>query len=159
VSQSGKLNYNTVPAGLVVQTLTGNDAVVVSPSALNNINIVGSGGVTVTGNAITHTLVITAGTSQLNYTNVTTSPYVVQSTDDIMSVDCSGGPITIQLPNSSADGRVYIVKDRTGNANVNNITITTVGAGVNIDGFVTYDMNTQYGSVEITFGNSVYQVL
>lgn len=94
----------------------------------------------------------------LSYTNVNTTPYVVTATDTYLGVDCSGGAITIQLPNSTTTGRVITVKDRTGNANTNNITVTTVGGAVNIDGATTYVMNTQYAAVNVLFDGTTYQI-
>lgn len=114
-------------------------------------------GITVTpgANAIT---IATSGTSTLTYTNVNTTPYVVLSTDQFLGVDCSGAPITVQLPNTTTTGRVFTIKDRTGSANTNNITVTTVGGAVNIDGATTYVMNTQYAAISVLFDGTTYQI-
>lgn len=79
-------------------------------------------------------------------------------TDEYLSVDCSGGPITLQFPNAATTGRTYIVKDRTGSANSNNITVTTVGGAVNIDGATTYLMNTQYSAIELMGNSTSYEI-
>lgn len=105
------------------------------------------------------TLTISANPDlDLNYTNVNSSPYVVQATDQFLSVDCSGGAITVQLPNAPSTGTVFIIKDRTGSSATNNITVTTVGGAVNIDGATSFVMNTAYESINVIFGSSVYQV-
>jgi len=111
--------------------------------------------VTPSANAIT---ISASGTTSLTYTNVNTSPYVVLSTDEYLSVDCSGGPITLQFPNAATASRAYIVKDRTGSAATNNITVTTVGGAVNIDGATTFVMNTAYQSIQIIGNATTYEV-
>lgn len=121
----------------------------------------------IVGNTVSNTRMVTIDsvTSQLGeqampsatsytYTNVATSPYVVLSTDQYISVDSSGGPRTIQLPNAATLGQVFVIKDRAGTAATNNITITTVGGVVTIDGSATYVMNTAYQSVQV-IGNSL----
>lgn len=62
MSQAGILNRNLVPPippGTYVETLTGNDAVVVPADGAGNINVIGAGNITVTGNAGTNTETIT----------------------------------------------------------------------------------------------------
>jgi|SRR5277367_583218 len=150
---------NTLTASLVgtgaIQTLTGSTSGgAISPSA-GNININAGTGITVIGT--TNTLTI-ASNSTTAYTNVNTSPYVVLSTDSYLSVDSSGGAITVQLPNAATLGRTYEIKDRTGSAATHNITVTTVGGAVNIDGATTFVMNTAYESIAIMGNASTYEV-
>lgn len=120
-------------------------------------NITAGAGITVTNGAGSITISAT-GADLLAYTNVNTTPYVVLATDEYLGVDCSGVPITIQLPNAPATGRVFVIKDRTGSANINNITVTTVGGAVNIDGALTYIMNTQYAAIQVLFDGATYQI-
>lgn len=142
----------------VVETLTASSGGPVGPTA-GNINIFQGTGITTAGNPGTSTITIsTNGTQTLNYTNVAASPYVVAATDTYISVNCSVIPITVQLPNAPATGRVYIIKDRTGNANVNNITVTTVGGVVNIDGAATFVMNTIFESIQVIFNGTAYEI-
>jgi hypothetical protein len=144
-----------------VSTLTGNSGGAVSPAA-NNINVIGDGTtVNVVGNPGTNTLTISAvntGQTKLNYTSVTTTPYVVAATDDYISVTTTSLAITVQLPNAPATGRVYTIKDKTNNASVNNITVTTVGGTVTIDGATTYVMNTNYEAINVIFNGTNYEV-
>jgi hypothetical protein len=156
MSQAGQF----IPGGgpiAVVETLTGNTGGAVGPTA-NNINVVGSGGVLVTGNPGTSTLTITAPISTLAFTSVTTSPYVVAATDDFLGVTTSSIAITVELPNAPSTGRVYIIKDRTGTAATNNITVTTVGGTLTIDGGTTYVMNTAYEAINVLFDGTNYEV-
>lgn len=124
---------------------------------LGSAVITGGTGITVTPGANTITISGT-GTFIFNYTNVTTTPYVVLTTDDYLSVDTSTLAITIQLPNAPATGRSFIIKDRTGTAATNNITVTTVGGAVTIDGSTSYIMNTNFESINVLFGVSGYEV-
>ena len=114
-------------------------------------------GITITNGAGTITIGAT-GTITFTYTNVNTTPYVVAANDEFLSVDCSGGVITVQLPNTPTTGRAYIIKDRTGNAATNNITVTTVGGVVTIDGGTTYVMNTNREAINVLFNGTNYEV-
>lgn len=87
----------------------------------------------------------------LNYTNVThaMSPYTVLSTDQYLSVDSSGGVVTLNFPNAPAFKRIWVVKDRTGSASTSNITLTTPGGTDTIDGLTSYVMAGNYDSVSL----------
>ncbi|CAB4121297.1 hypothetical protein UFOVP9_63 [uncultured Caudovirales phage] len=99
-----------------------------------------------------------SGTLTLNYTAVSTTPYVVSSTDEFLGVNTTTLAITIELPNAPATGRVYIVKDVTGLSPIHNITITTVGGAVDIDGATTYVMNSSFESVQLLFNGTEYLI-
>jgi hypothetical protein len=147
--------FQAVSASGAVTTLTGSTSGgAISPSA-GNINITAGTGITVVGT--TNTLTISSN-NVTAYTNVNTSPYVVLSTDDYLSVDCSAGAITIQLPNAATLGRIIDIKDRTGSAATHNITVTTVGGSVNIDGATTFVMNTAYQAISAIGNASTYEV-
>lgn len=94
----------------------------------------------------------------LNYTYVdfAMSPYTTISTDSFIGVDSLGGAITILLPDAPTTGRVYVVKDIGGIADINNITISTVGGSVAIDGLTTSVMNTEFQSVQLLFNGTEY---
>jgi hypothetical protein len=126
---------------------------------LGVLNIVGGSNITTSAAGNTVTITSTAS-SLLTYTNVAVTPYVVTPTDQFLSVNCSASAITVQLPNAPSTGRVFYIKDRTGSSNIagRNITVTTVGGAVNIDGAVTYVMNTQYAAVSIIFNGSGYEI-
>lgn len=86
---------------------------------------------------------------------VSSSPYVV-GTDYFIPVDTSTTAITVQLPNAPATGRIYVVKDASSNAATRNITVTTVGGTVNIDGATSYTMSTNDQSAQFIFNGTKY---
>lgn len=114
-------------------------------------------GISVTNGANSITISAT-GTTTLNYTSVTTSPYIVTATDDFLGVTTSSIAITIQLPNAPATGRVFVIKDAIGNAATNNITVTTVGGVVTIDGSTSVVMNTAFESISVLFNGTSYLI-
>ena len=77
------------------------------------------------------------------------SPYSVAEGYSVLKVDCSGGEVTINLPAvaSSAD-RILVIKDASGDATANNITIDGNGAET-IDGALTAIINTDGGAVTL----------
>lgn len=76
--------------------------------------------------------------------------YTVLDGDDLISVDCSGGAINITLPviTDSLDGVVVRIKDKTGNAQTNTITVTA-GSGNTVDLGATAVIDYQYGGLEL----------
>lgn len=119
--------------------------------------LTGGTGITVTNGNNSITL-STNGTTTLTYTSVNTTPYVVLTTDDFIGVDCSGGAITLQLPNAPATGRSWTIKDTTGSAQTNNIAVTTVGGVVLVDAAATYTINTQYAAISVLFNGIKYLI-
>ncbi len=121
--------------------------------------ITGGTGITVTpsANAIT---IAGSGVSSLTVTSVNNaaSPYTVLTTDSFLAVNTSGGVVTIRLPNAPATGRVFYIKDSNGTAAASNITVTTVGGAVNIDGATSFVMNTAYESINVVFDGTAYEV-
>lgn len=155
MSQLGQyLSVNAILAG--VDFITGDIGGQISPDAFGNINLLGIGGVVVTG--APNTLTISATLTPLVVAvNFAMSPYVVTLIDGYLSVDLTGGPVIIQLPNAPITGRVIYIKDKLGLAAANNITVTTVGGIVLIDGIASGIMNTAYQSLSIIFNGASYE--
>ena len=132
---------------------------VISGGQLGSTVITAGTGISVTPGANTITIAAT-GTTTLHYTSVNhaASPYTVLAADDFIGVDSSGGVVSILLPNAPATGRVYTIKDSTGSAATNNITVTTVGGAVNIDGATSFVLNTNYEAIDVLFDGSTFQV-
>jgi hypothetical protein len=131
--------------GQVLIGSTGVDPVAAALTPGTNIQISnGTGSITIAANIITRTA-------------VSSSPYVVLSTDYFLSVNTATA-ITVQLPNAPTTGRTFAIKDSTGNSTVNNITVTTVGGTVLIDGATNYLINNNYSSIQTIFNGTSYEV-
>jgi hypothetical protein len=97
---------------------------------------------------------------QYNYTNPGSYPYSVVHSgnyDYYVSVDTTSAR-TINLPNSTGTGVTYVLKDRTGNSATNNITVTTPGGTVTIDGATSYTMNVNYEARQFIFNGTTWEV-
>jgi hypothetical protein len=139
-------------------TATNGQIVIGSTGALPVLATLTSGpGILITNAAGSITIGAT-GSVMSNFTSVTTSPYVATSTDYFLGVTTSAIPITVQLPNAPSTGREFVIKDSTGNSATNNITVTTVGGAVLIDGSTTYTMNSAYQAVTVLFDGTTYEV-
>lgn len=114
----------------------------------------------VTINSTTGQLGVTSGSIVFGYTPVTNaaSPYTVLATDYYIAVDCSGGPVSLLLPNAPTNYKTYTIKDVTGGAVANNITVTTVGGVVTLDGATSYVMNANYQAINVIFDGAGYQI-
>ena len=145
-------NLGVATNGQIPIGSTGADPVLATITAGANITVTNGAG-TITIAADTQALV-------LNYTAVVhaQSPYTVLTTDDYISADVTAGVISILLPNAPTTGRVWVVKDKIGNSLVNNITVTTVGGAVNIDGSPTYVINDDYKAISLIFNGTSYEV-
>jgi len=125
----------------------------------NAVSLIGSGGIATTGAGSTIT-VVGAGETEISITPLdnTDSPYTVLSTDYYMSCDVSAGVLTVLLPNAPTTGKVFIVKDSTGDSTTNNITVTTVGGVVTIDGTTSRVIATDFLSLSFVFNGTSYEV-
>lgn len=91
-----------------------------------------------------------------NYVQTATN-YQVLGTDAIIGISSTAAPRTITMPNAGVvAGQWFRIKDESGGAAANNITIS--GNGFLIDGAATKVITTNYGSVDIYFNGSAYYV-
>lgn len=144
----------TVPTSFVTDSGT------VIPAA-NVVNVNGGPGIEVIANPTgSNNMVIVLTDVAAHYTNVTASmsPYTVTATDYFISCDSTTGAITLLFPNTTTQSREFVVKDRTGDALTNHITLTTVGGVVLLDGMTTYVFDEEYESVEMLFNGTSYEL-
>jgi hypothetical protein len=167
MSQSGILNRGVYPPGTVVETIQGsNDGILEvparSPDASNNIILNSTNGNLTFTNGVGNILNLTVNPSPIiSYVDIG-GPYPrvynASVTTEYISCDTSG-LITINLPSAGvAQGESWIIKDRTGQANVNNITIQSLVGGKTIDTAANYIINTTFGSVRILYNGTNYEV-
>lgn len=120
------------------------------------LNVLGSVGVTTSGSG--NTVTINSTTFAYVAIDHTNSPYSVNSSDYYISVDSSGGAVTITFPNSPVIGQFWVVKDRTASAVAHNITLTTLGGAATFDGSTSYVISTNYEAVNIESNGTNYEV-
>lgn len=90
----------------VAESLTGNSGGAVSPTA-NNINVVGTGGITVTGNPGTSTLTISVSGSGMTWNEVLVTSASMSSNNAYVANNV--GLVTLTLPATAAFGDVVQV--------------------------------------------------
>lgn len=90
-------------------------------------------------------------------TAVTTATYTMLASDQFLVCNRAGTiGITLVSAVGLGLGRRIIVKDNSGAASTNNITITSSGA--NIDGAATYVISTNYGSITLIYNGTQWNV-
>jgi len=89
---------------------------------------------------------------------VTSNPYVVQSTDEYIGINVAT-PTTVYLPAIAGiqQGLYVTIKDESGNAKTNNITLS--GAGVTVDGQATYLLNYNYEAVSLIYNGTNWFII
>lgn len=88
-------------------------------------------------------------------TVVTTTPFTATLAQYLLDVNVPG-PSSIILPVSPV-GTVFIVKDSSGSASTNTITIT--GLGALIDGSASATITANFGSVMLIFNGTVWSIV
>ncbi len=137
--------------GQLIIGSTGVNPVIGTLTAGANITITNGGGsITIAANG--------GGIFAITALDNTDSPYTVLAADEYLSCDVSGGVLTIDLPDAPTTGRVIRIKDSGGDANTNNISVTTDGGAVTIDGETTFTMNTDFESISVIFNGTSYEV-
>ena len=74
--------------------------------------------------------------------------YAALPGDQVILVDCSGGPVSICLPAGHSSGKFYEIKDMSGDAATNNITIGSADGDL-VELALTFVMNTDYQAVTV----------
>jgi hypothetical protein len=167
MSQSGILNRGVYPPGSVVETIQGSnngtlETPPIAPDAANNIILNSTNGNLTFANGAGNILNLTVSASPIiSYVQIAfiDSAYTASVTTEFISCDTSGGAIIINLPSATvAQGESWIIKDRIGNANLNNITIQSLVGGKTIDTAANYIINAAFGSVRILYNGVNYEV-
>ena len=89
-------------------------------------------------------------------TNVTTTPFNVLLGDYFLAVNVAA-PSSIVLPLGAPIGTVFIVKDTSGLAGTNPITITATGS--TIDGAASYVVSVNYASVTLVRTSTEWSII
>lgn len=88
----------------------------------------------------------------------TDSPYMAQISDQVILVDCSVAPVTVNLPPVHISGKVYDIKDASGSASINNILIISAD-GDTVDGSPSHSLITDYQSIQLVSNGSNWFIL
>jgi hypothetical protein len=96
------------------------------------------------------------GGMTFNYNNKSGS-YLLTMTDYAVFFDTAGGPYTATLPAAPNYGQQVVIKDSTGHAGTNNLTVS--GNGNNIDSAATFVINTNYGWATFIFNSSTWSLI
>lgn len=152
MSQAGLIAVTASVLPPTVPTSFDTNAGTATP-ALNNLDVLGTVNIVTSG----ATNVISIRGDILTYVQPGAYPYNPLSTDYFISVDTSAAR-TIRLPNAPTTGKSYVIKDRTGSAAANNITVTTVGGAVLIDGLASQTMADNFESMELLFNGTSYEI-
>lgn len=161
ISASGTAGTSPSPSSQIVIDPLGNTTVRSSSKvvldAFTQITSLGAGYVKSDSNG---NLTIGIPESVIPYTSINhaASPYTALTTDYYISADVTAGVITIRLPNAPTTGTVFIVKDKVGLATTSNISVTTAGGAVLIDGVTTFVMNTAYEVCQFVFNSVGYEI-
>mgnify|MGYP001594106367 CR=1 FL=1 len=121
-----------------LDTLTGDTGGAISPDGSNNINIVGSGAISVSGNSLTNTLTISTASPFFTWSVIVGNQTAITQEGYFTN---GGARVELSLPALSAIGDTFAVSDVGGNG-----WKITQGAGQQI----------QFGSSSTTLGGAGY---
>jgi hypothetical protein len=91
---------------------------------------------------------------QPGFTSVTVSGTLPSGTNGLVLVDSTAGPMTVTLPPAPSPGQTCTVKDSTGHAGANHITVA--GGGFTIEGALNLVIGMNYGWVQLAFTGTAW---
>jgi hypothetical protein len=150
-SQSGVVFSVTGTANEVTVTPTTGNVVVSTPSTF-----IAPGSIESTTTLKSDGIFTAASGQVVKITSPGAYPYTTLSSDYVIIVDTTSAR-TINLIASPTTGQTYRIKDNTGNAASNNITI--IPASGNIDGSGSYVISANWGSVDVSYNGSFWITL
>ncbi len=162
--QVGTLSFDGGVSSLNTATQGTNHQVVLGTgtSAVSVVSGTGTTGQTLTSNGTGVNPTWQNSGSVLAVTSVsyTQSPYTALTTDYYLKCSVPTtpfNPLTINLPAAPTTGQAFVIKDASGHAFTNHITIAPLG-GVLIDGSASYVLNKNYQSASVLFDGAAYEI-
>lgn len=123
----------------------------------NSVGILSNAGVLTGLTGITITGPSTLNGAQIVKRTPTAISYIVLITDYYVGVTSTAAPRTISLPNVGVTaGQVFVVKDESGAAAVNNITVDVNGGVKTIDGAASVPINGSYDAYSFIYDGTNY---
>lgn len=98
----------------------------------------------------------TATTGQFIKRTGTATSYTVLTTDFVIAVTDTTAARTVTLLNTPLVNQLFVIKDESGAAATNNISITCADGSTTIDGATTQKINTNYGAVSLYYNGTSY---
>lgn len=94
----------------------------------------------------------------------TATNFNMEFTNYYVGVTSTAAARTVNLPDGNGSiipqkDQVFIIKDESGAAGLNNITVTTQGGTVTIDGLTSQIINTNYGCITVIFDGTNYFII
>jgi hypothetical protein len=97
-------------------------------------------------------------TINYNLNTVTTTPYLIQDTDEVIFVNVPSASSVVLPAVVPGKNTAFYIKDSSGNAGLNPIIITATG-GANINGVTFAILNVDYSHVQFIWDGSNWQTL
>lgn len=113
----------------------------------------------ITTTTLKSTTLFTAAAGQVVNRTATAVSANVAATDYIIAVTDTTAARTITLLASPTTNQVFIIKDESGAASINNISVTVSGGSITIDGLTTQKIYTNYGSITVYFNGTSYFII
>lgn len=89
----------------------------------------------------------------------TATSYTVLANDYYIGITSTAAARTITLPSTGLiNNQIFIIKDESGGAATNNISVTVNGGAILIDGTATYAINTNYGSIQLLWNGTKFLI-
>ena len=92
---------------------------------------------------------------------VTTTPYTVINSDEVLFINITSGPASVILPSTGADGskkRSFYIKDYSGTSLQNPITITAA-SGKLINGVAFAMLNGGYSHIQVVYDGTNWMTI
>lgn len=101
----------------------------------------------------------TATTGQYINRSASSTSYTVLTTDYVIAITSTSSAFTVTLLNTPLVNAVFVIKDESGAAAINNITVTCANGTTTIDGNTTVAINTNYGSITVYYNGTSYFIV